>query len=284
MEQMVPLIAVIITMATLTSASIHDWIRREIPDWHWIVLFNLATIVSIYVTVVTGSGFVGALMPICISIITFDCLHNHDSPLIVDIVTYVAIGVTAIIPAVFLDWGVASRFISIPIAYAIVKLMYCTGLVKGGADAKALVCIAAVFPMYPQMFGLPLLDIPDGLLPLFIVPAFAVFAMALVLTLTYSVYNLLRNLATGNVVFPQMFFGTTMSLEKARSSKVWPMEHLVDGDLVTLTYPNEDEDAWETIAAAGREEVWVTAIIPFLIPITVAFAIMVVVGFPPFTL
>ena len=108
--------------------------------------------------------------------------------------------------------------------------------------------------------------------------------MALVLSLLYGVFNFIRNLIAGNTVMPQMIIGTMMPIEKAKVSKVWSMEDIVDGESVITTSAIEDDEIWKRLEDGGRTEIWVTAIIPFLIPITIAFIIMVTVGFPLFTL
>ena len=61
-------------------------------------------------------------------------------------------------------------------------------------------------------------------------------------------------------------------------------EDIVDGEPLIVASAIEDEDVWRRLENYGKSEVWVTAIIPFLIPITAAFIILVTVGFPLFIL
>jgi hypothetical protein len=131
---------------------------------------------------------------------------------------------------------------------------------------------------------MPIIDVPPGIESQVFTPAFAVLTMALVLSLLYGVFNLVRNQIAGNTMMPQMIIGTIMPIEKAKVSKVWSMEDVVNGESVISTSAIEDDDVWKRLEDGGRTEVWVTAIIPFLIPITIAFIIMVTVGFPLFTL
>ncbi|MBR1973944.1 MAG: hypothetical protein IKA33_04675, partial [Candidatus Methanomethylophilaceae archaeon] len=232
----------------------------------------------------SGLDPVGLLMPLCVALIAFDCLYDREPSIMMDMTIYIAIAILTIVPFVMIGGDVGRTFISIPITYAAMNVLYYTGLVRGGADAKSIIAIASVFPTYPEILGMPIIDVPSGIESQVFTPAFAVLTMALVLSLLYGVFNFIRNLIAGNTVMPQMIIGTMMPIEKAKVSKVWSMEDIVDGESVIITSAIEDDEIWKRLEDGGRTEIWVTAIIPFLIPITIAFIIMVTVGFPLFTL
>ncbi|MBR7124081.1 MAG: hypothetical protein IKC93_04345 [Candidatus Methanomethylophilaceae archaeon] len=284
MEQSITVLVVFLILATLLSASVFDWKYREIPDWHWAIMFVVGIILSIAKVIDSGLGPVGLLMPICVALIAFDCLYDREPPIMMDMTIYIAIAILAIVPFVMIGGDVGRTFISIPITYAAMNVLYYTGLVRGGADAKSIIAIASVFPTYPEILGMPIIDVPSGIESQVFTPAFAVLTMALVLSLLYGVFNFIRNLIAGNTVMPQMIIGTMMPIEKAKVSKVWSMEDIVDGESAITTSAIEDDEIWKRLEDGGRTEIWVTAIIPFLIPITIAFIIMVTVGFPLFTL
>ena len=282
MEWAITELTVVAVAAILISASIHDWREREIPDWHWVALFVMATCLSVSDVLVNGLGPIGFLMPFTIAIIAFDCIYDRESTVVFDLCIYAMIAVMSITVLTQVENDIAKNFVSIPVTYAVMSILYYTGIVKGGADAKSIICIASVFPTYPQMLGLPIIDVPDGPISQFMTPAFAVLTMALVISLGYGVYNIVRNLIEGNIRVPQMFLGTIMPLEVARNSKVWPMEEVVGNNVELLASANEDEDIWDKLESAGEKNVWVTAIIPFLIPITIAYILMISIGFPLF--
>lgn len=284
MEQSITVLVVFLILATLLSASVFDWKYREIPDWHWAIMFVVGIILSIAKVIDSGLGPVGLLMPICVALIAFDCLYDREPSIMMDMTIYIAIAILTIVPFVMIGGDVGRTFISIPITYAAMNVLYYTGLVRGGADAKSIIAIASVFPTYPEILGMPIIDVPSGIESQVFTPAFAVLTMALVLSLLYGVFNFIRNLIAGNTVMPQMIIGTMMPIEKAKVSKVWSMEDIVDGESVITTSAIEDDEIWKRLEDGGRTEIWVTAIIPFLIPITIAFIIMVTVGFPLFTL
>jgi hypothetical protein len=284
MEQSITILVVFLILATLLSASVFDWRYREIPDWHWVIMFVVGIIISIARVMDSDLGPVGFLMPLCVALIAFDCLYDRETSVITDVMIYISIAILAIVPFVTIGGDVGRTFISIPITYAAMNVLYYTGIVRGGADAKSIIAIASVFPTYPEILGMPIIDVPSGIESQVFTPAFAVLTMALVLSLLYGVFNLVRNLIAGNTMMPQMIIGTMMPIEKAKVSKVWSMEDVVDGESVISTSAIEDDEIWKRLEDGGRTEVWVTAIIPFLIPITIAFIIMVTVGFPLFTL
>ncbi len=284
MEQSIIILVVFLILATLLSASVFDWKYREIPDWHWAIMFVVGIIISIARVMDPDLGPVGFLMPLCVALIAFDCLYDRESSAITDVMIYISIAILAIVSFVAIGGDVGRTFISIPITYATMNVLYYTGIVRGGADAKSIIAIASVFPTYPEILGMPLIDVPSGIESQVFTPAFAVLTMALVLSLLYGVFNLVRNLIAGNTMMPQMIMGTKMPIEKAKISKVWSMEDVVDGESVITTSAIEDDEVWKRLEDGGRTEVWVTAIIPFLIPITIAFVLMVTMGFPLFTL
>ena len=284
MEQSITVLVVFLILATLLSASVFDWKYREIPDWHWAIMFVVGIILSIAKVIDSGLDPVGLLMPLCVALIAFDCLYDREPSIMMDMTIYIAIAILAIVPFVMIGGDVGRTFISIPITYAAMNVLYYTGLVRGGADAKSIIAIASVFPTYPEILGMPIIDVPSGIESQVFTPAFAVLTMALILSLLYGVFNFIRNLIAGNTVMPQMIIGTMMPIEKAKVSKVWSMEDIVDGESVITTSAIEDDEIWKRLEDGGRTEIWVTAIIPFLIPITIAFIIMVTVGFPLFTL
>ena len=284
MEQSITVLVVFLILATLLSASVFDWKYREIPDWHWAIMFVVGIILSIAKVIDSGLDPVGLLMPLCVALIAFDCLYDREPSIMMDMTIYIAIAILTIVPFVMIGGDVGRTFISIPITYAAMNVLYYTGLVRGGADAKSIIAIASVFPTYPEILGMPIIDVPSGIESQVFTPAFAVLTMALVLSLLYGVFNFIRNLIAGNTVMPQMIIGAMMPIEKAKVSKVWSMEDIVDGESVITTSAIEDDEIWKRLEDGGRTEIWVTAIIPFLIPITIAFIIMVTVGFPLFTL
>jgi len=74
------------------------------------------------------------------------------------------------------------------------------------------------------------------------------------------------------------------SLEEARSSFVWPVQDYVEGKLVTARIPEEPEAVYDRLEANGIENVRVTPMIPFILPIAIGFTTTMVLGSPLFAL
>lgn len=133
----------------------------------------------------------------------------------------------------------------------------------GGADAKAMMLLAWLWPGTPDLLAartIPVLDI--------LVNA---SVAALVLPLVFLVWNLARR----DLAFPAMLFGTQMPRAKAERSFVWPMQHVVQtetGPALRWRFWHKPTDGLDAVYGrlrmAGIETVWVTPKIPFMIPLT----------------
>jgi len=192
---------------------------------------------------------------------------------------------TALTIGLGLYWFVPENGIPIGIVamQVLFRLFYELNIIHGGADAKALMFIAILFPTYPHIYAFP---IAKPLLPIF--EAMFPFALTVLLNavfwfIFYPLVLLIYNLRKGNAKFPNALFGYKLPIKEVKNKFVWLMEHPVDGKIVTRLSPAKDED--ENIAREiaelermGKKEVWVTPQIPFIIPITVGLVISIIVG------
>jgi len=169
--------------------------------------------------------------------------------------------------------------VTIPLLFILFFILYQLDVIKGGADAKALMALSLCFPAYPLLEGLPLLAMnnPAGqeIMPF---PLLILFNGA-ILTLLLPVGIFLINLGRRDLRFPLMFFGLRLDIDQAPSKQVWPMERVVDGRIKTTLFPrSDDEGDWEGLRAAGVDRPWVTPKVPFLIPLTLAVPFSLLVG------
>jgi len=154
---------------------------------------------------------------------------------------------------------------------------YLTGLIAGGADAKALVSLAVLAPIpLDPAWVVPM----ESVLPL----AVTAIANGLIVGLAVPVALALVNLARGDVDGVRTFLAARVRTENVRERVTWPLEYVdEDGEVVTVTMPsNMPLDGFDPdeLLAAGRERVWVSPKIPFLVPLTFGYAIAVIVGDP----
>jgi len=166
------------------------------------------------------------------------------------------------------DLGLVAISILLTIPMAIVLVF--AGM--GGADAKALLAIAVLTPLIPHMkigIELPLWTAPVEL-PFSII----VLINALLLFLGIPLMFLLLNAARGDLEFPAALLGYKMRACDIGTSFVWPMEKMVEEKRVKTILPQKDVD----ISTFGDEVIWVTPKVPFLIPLTVGYAISFIFG------
>jgi preflagellin peptidase FlaK len=162
----------------------------------------------------------------------------------------------------------------------------------GGADAKALIAIAIVFPYYP------LLDIGGHLFPVLDSIRSPIFSLAVLgnavllpiaIVIAYAVRNLitvpLKEIVSNPIA---LFTGYLMKIDQIKGKHVRLMHRYyeIDGKIQKkILFGGKDADpetfkkliAWQKEGKIG-DKVWVTPKLPFLIPITMGFLIAVFYG------
>lgn len=139
----------------------------------------------------------------------------------------------------------------------------------GGADAKALLAIAVLTPIFPRMGCLPLW-VPVVELPF----AMTVFINSLLIYLAIPLVLLLWNLKNGVTEFPFCLLGYKMKASEIGKKFVWPMENIEDGERKKKIMPQQDVD----VSVFGDDVIWVTPKVPFLIPLAAGYFISFVLG------
>ena len=159
--------------------------------------------------------------------------------------------------------------------------MYALDIIKGGADAKALIALSIVFPFVPAVGDLPLIIPPDPTASVLFPFAFAVLIDAAILVLFLPLGFLARNLSSRDIKFPQMLLGYTIDSGTEAPGFIWLMERVEDGKHRIYTRPRADEDTSEELLKLreyGRSRVWVTPKIPFIVPIFAGLVLATVAG------
>ena len=247
----------IAVMVVLVSASLHDLRSREVPDMHWMIicaigLFMLAAaLFDGAVTIQRIMILIGSAM------IVVDILYDKERSLNTDMAFY---GLLAVMFAVPMATGLSDEFVlgtlAIPICYLLFVVLFFSGVIKGGADVKCLVSLAIAFPMYPVLFGLPLIGAPEHVLSSVVSFPLAVLLYASILSMMTAIPLAVMNARRGDKKLPNMLIGYRVDAQSVDRMHVWPMKG----------GPAED----------GK--VWVTPKIPFIVPITAAFALTIVLG------
>lgn len=257
-----------VVIAVMTSAALHDHRTREVPDIHWSVLCVASVVIMLPDSPSASAGM--ALLSLYML-----------SPKVVGARAAVVLGTSLCMfaTACVLDPGSASVYLGIPAMFLLSLAFYASGLLKGGADAKACMALSMAVPAYPgfQLLWQPVY--PEAyLMP----PSMAVLLTALAASLAPMVPILVRNIASG---YRGRGMATTyvLPLEVATRSHVWILDDAVDGRLVT-TGPSDDAERPSRLRAAGVDRVRVTPMIPFLVPLSLSTAIVLFLGNPFMTL
>ena len=281
------------TAAVLVRASHLDLRTRRVPNAYWVVL-SLAGIGVMGAHLVVDDApleYLLVLVPIfaVLSDVFWD--HEGESALArgAPLMKY-SVAVTSVVLLLFLwyDDTYFQHLIAVPILMLAIIVMYMFDVIRGGADAKALIALSIMFPFYPVISSLPVLSIGTDAVQVLFPFAFSVLINAAILVVFLPVLFLLRNVAKRDVRFPQMALGYRMEIDRAGRSFVWLMETVDNGSLVYRSRPKRHEDMkgeLDKLRAHGLERVWVTPKIPFIIPISASFLFTVVVGnllFPVF--
>jgi preflagellin peptidase FlaK len=282
-----PLLKVMIALAALVLAAWADWRTREASDAYWMVIGGAGMVFLAAQIVMDGADplYLAILVPIAIF---FADIFWERRGIFEDGVNVAPLALY-IIGFAILGWMVYQfnselyfwELMVVPIMFLIFILLYQFDVIKGGADAKALIALSIMFPTYPQIASLPLIAVPyetaQFILPF---PLLVLFNAAL-LTLAVPVAMLVLNVSKRHFRFPAMLFGYVTTVDEARKSYVWPMERIEDGERRLRLFPGPSEDTGadlDRLAEAGASEIWVTPKVPFLIPITASLVFSVVVG------
>lgn len=154
------------------------------------------------------------------------------------------------------------------IAAVLAGLMYGLWRLRlfGGADAKALMVLAVLCP-WPS---------PEARLA--IAPALDALANGSLLVVALPLANLVANVARGHLAFPAALLGRPVPVARARAAHVWPMQRVAADGQVRWRFWQKaglgDLDAeYDALEAAGLRTVWVTAKVPFLVPLAAGLAL-----------
>lgn len=262
------LLKIIIVVAVMLPACISDWRSREASDAYWWLLGAIG-IVSMTIASLSGNAVIeGMMVAACTGMVLFAVLHGAGERKVTKIIYYSVAALLLIIPAIS-EWDdpVVRRHIAVPIMMLIYITLYEIGLIKGGADAKFLITLTILFPMYPSFGAFPFIHIPAGSVSTVFQFSFAVLFHSALFSMLVPLRNAVINMRNG-YIGRRMFTGYVMDISDVTESHVWPIEKIIDG---RMEYTGRVcETPIEYYIKAGIERIWVTPMIPFLIPLTAA--------------
>lgn len=282
----IPILKLGIAFVVLTLASWSDWKNRTAPDSCWIIIGTAGIVFMAIQMISDGVPPLFFLSLVAISVFFYDIFWDRkglfeggsgDLGLVLYTISFLSL---AVLIGLYWNHFYLWKLLTVIIVIFLIIALYYIDIIKGGADAKALIALTILFPTYPVFASFPLIPIPGDLamilFPFSLLVLFnaALFMMASPLVL--FIYNMIK----GDIKFPYMFFGYRIRVSEAKNKFVWSMERVENGQIVRSVLPNtvDEEDNLAHLEAQGVEYIWVTPKIPFLIPITASLVFSSTVG------
>lgn len=265
----------------LIVAAVSDARSREVPDVCWAVFLALGSVMTV-VNVADGIGPVPTVAYLVGSALLALYMLSPGLTGASGMATVVASLVCLIAVPVLYEcdrWIVASA--SVPVMFLVYLAMYRARILAGGADTKCLMTLAMVFPVYPVSASPLMIWVPAYPEAFVLNPSVSVMLLALILSMAWMPAVLLRNLR-GRRFSMDMFHVYRMDIGDAGAAHVWLVEAVSDGTIVrTRGCELEDrETILDGLVAAGRSDVLVTPMIPFVVPMAVAYPVIMLAGSP----
>ena len=297
MEEIISLTRLGIALAFMTAASVMDWRTRKVANRVWIVLgiIGMGLLAFEMLFAEAGGrefGLTHFLIFIPLAIIFFDVFWDRE-PIYwegkVNPAPILLLAIAAIISlAMVVGEGLTMEtgaLLAIPAVMLTFEAFYYLGVIRGGADAKAMMALALMFPFYPLISGLPFLAYPERAVD-FIQMTFPfsfliLMNAAIIHAVSGPLIRFFRNLVRKDFGFPEMFLGYRMDLKDVPKKFVWPMEAVREDEVVLVLFPKRSDDVKVELAklkAKGLERIWVTPKDPFIIPMTLGIIFSAVVG------
>ena len=289
--------------AFLGVAAVSDFRTRTVKDRLWIAMGTVGLVlfgVDLYlqsVDPVAGIDPVIGLVLVPAAVLMYDPLIGSEFrtddgwkfPLGSIGAFAIALGSTA-----FAVWDVNGdrdatnvllQYLTVPIMMLVFRGMYEVHLLKGGADAKGMIVLAAFVPQYPALPPFPLFalgaNLQDAMRIAFPFSLLILLNAALLLALG-PVVLLVYNATRGHAQLPMALVGYKVHLDRV-PSYAWFIDQIIDGEHVRVYFPAKRQDRaaiTRDLRGAGFREAWVTPQLPFIVPVAVAYVFSFVVGNP----
>jgi len=255
-------VSMMITEVILVIAAVSDIRRREVSDRYWwaIVIFALPF-------VAVTCSFSQSLQVISAALLFAALLLGGGIIAIVCTIAVIPIWILGSVMGGFVLSGYSVSVILVLLYF----LLYRIGMIAGGADAKCLMSITVAFPVYN-------VDNNDVLAQLF-APSFAILFLSALLTVIFGgIWLLWKNKLTGLKDMPCY----RTSLAEAEGAFVWPKEDFRAGRVVGINTPDYDDipGIYSRLRDNGVDNVLVSPMFPFIVPLAVSFVIVAVFGCP----
>ncbi|MCQ2069812.1 MAG: hypothetical protein MJZ68_01615 [archaeon] len=270
----IQLISVLFVTAVLSISSYMDIRYRTVPDRHWLAVGTVGPVGSfLYRALEDGIGFDDVVvLASCVLMTVFILTDNGPT-----VVCGAVAGISAFaVLAHGCDPYTFAGALSVIFGFLYMVLYY-FGIVRGGADAKLLITVGMSFPAYVGLLH----TASKGILEVLFVPSLSMLYTGAIVAVLYCVtFFLWINRGKKGLGLRRLVSGS-LPLEKAERSFVWATVDIMNGVLVPIRrYEDDQGELYRRLKAYRVEDVPVTPMVPFILPLTIAFIINVTVGDP----
>jgi preflagellin peptidase FlaK len=240
-----------LALAVMLIASAMDVRTRRVSDWLWAVMGAGGIILLSAQLAITNSPPVYYLILFPVIVIFADVFADRE-PLYdgkrgkLNLPWAFLFALTGSVLVIMLwKYGNDINFLvpfTVPAMMLVAYFLYYTNLLHGGADAKALLSVSILLPVYPHIGQFPVWDLQRmGDMTTVIIPFGLTMLMnavliSIIVPVSYAVYNLSRR----DIRAPAMFLGYRIELGRIDRRKMWLMEKVGSEKLVIRYMPDRD--------------------------------------------
>ena len=273
-------------VAVMAYASVLDWRTRRIGNVYWIGISVLGLVLMPIQLLIDDQPmeYLLVLTPIFMILadVYWDAGEGTALAKLVPAIKY-AVAIVAIVLLGYLWFNEPyfQHLLAVPVMMLFIVLMYMLDIIRGGADAKALLALSVLFPFYPAIGSLPIIEADNDAAEILFPFSFVILLTAAIIVAFFPLGFTVKNLSNREFRLPQGLLGYRMDAENIKGRHVWLMERIEGGRHKTYTRPEPDEDLEKEVgllAGAGFKRIWVTPKIPFIIPMLAALVFSAVLG------
>jgi len=287
------LLRVAIALSFFIYASASDWRTRRVKNIVWMILGVIAFATLWVDMLATGAPLITQSILLPLAFLFADVFWDRERELgkpagMLAIALYALsflwiayIGYTVLTGDTQWD-DVSGPFVAF-FAVILFELFYMFDVIKGGADAKAVICLAVLFPLYPDISDIvPIIRPAADAVLTFFPFALSVLFMGALASCAVPLYILAKNIRGGRKMGLRSLLGFPLPIDEVEKHFVWLIEWVEDGKVKFSYRKQRNSDMLKADLAALREmglnEAWVTYKIPFIIPLTVGLLMVILVG------
>ncbi len=273
MSDSISILRFILGVIILVIAAYQDYKTRQVSSILWVVMAIAGILILSYQLIfVFENSF--ALYFIPIILVMFFEWYIELSKNVRILIN--GIGFFLSIMLLFLSFNLSTFSVFLIILIILIaKLFYIKKILKGKADAKALMSIAILVPYYPALFTVySLPSINRNIAQVTFPFAIEVLMNAAVTAVLYVIYLFFFNVSKRDIGFPEMFLGYKLKISDFKKKHVWLLERIDDSGTHYLSLtPDEsaENSELEKFRARNIEKVWVQPQIPFIVFMLIGF-------------